>query len=176
MKPLTLFLIIVIISFILSSGCMDTTAPPKKVVTPPVTTTTAVTTAVPLPPSPASVGFAETPGPTQILTPMVTGVPDDMMIPDTTNEAPNLRILKTVEVRPEVGKLTITGIAKNEGKISVPVAEIQIKFFDANNNLITSSKTSTENFDAGGTWGFTVVYPGPDSRKVASYKITITPV
>lgn len=85
-------------------------------------------------------------------------------------------MLKYNEARPEVGRLIITGIAKNDGKTSVPHAEVQIKFYDANNNVITSAKDTTDNFEPGGTWEFTIVYPGPDSRKVYSYKVSIASV
>jgi hypothetical protein len=176
MKPLTLFLILAFISVILSSGCLENTAPQKKVVTIPVTTTIPETILAPVPLLSTSNTIVGTPVPSAVITPGIPATSDDAMVSETEIETPNLRIIKYVEVRPEVGQLTITGIAKNEGKISVPHAEVQIKFFDANNNLITSSKASTDNFDAGETWGFTVVYPGPDSRKVYSYKISVTAV
>jgi len=134
------------------------------------------TTPATLPPSPTSAIATGTPEQAPVITPEVTASPDDVIISETEIETPDLRIIKYNEERPEVGKLTITGIAKNAGKTNVPHAEVQIKFYDANKNLITSSKTSTDNFEAGGTWGFTIVYPGPDSRKVSSYKITVTPV
>ncbi len=171
MKPLTLFLILVVLAVILSSGCL-TDPPQKKVVTMPVTTTTPVTP-VTLPPSASA---TVTPVQTLNIPPVVTVASDDVMVSETVIEAPNLRILKYNEARPEVGKLTITGIAKNEGKTSVPHTEVQIKFYDANNNVIAISKASTDNFDPGSTWEFSIVYPGPDSRKVKSYKITVTPV
>jgi len=171
MKPLTLFLLLVVLAVTLSSGCL-TDPPQKKVVTMPVTTTTPVTP-VTLPSSASATG---TPVQTPIIQPVVTVAFDDVMVSETVIEAPNLRILKYNEARPEVGKLTITGIAKNEGKTSVPHAEVQIKFYDANNNLVVISKASTDNFDPGSTWGFSIVYPGTDSRKVKSYKITVTPV
>ena len=171
MKPLTLFLILAVMAAIFSSGCLTDT-PQKKVVTPPVTTTNPVAQ-VTLPPSVSGTG---TPVQTSAVTPEVRATYEEVIVSETEIEAPNLRIIKYNEERPEVGKLTITGIAKNEGKTSVPHAEVQIKFYDANMNVITSSKASIENFDAGGTWGFTVVYPGPDSRKVKSYKISVTQV
>jgi hypothetical protein len=176
MKPLTLFLILAFISVILSSGCLENAAPQKKVVTTPVTTIVPETILTPVPVLSTPTAIAGTPMPSPAITPGVPVATDNVMVSETEIETPNLRILKYVEVRPEVGQLTITGIAKNDGKTNVPRAEVQIKFFDANKNLITSSKTSTENFDAGGTWGFTVVYPGPDSRKVSSYKISVTSV
>lgn len=176
MKPLTLLLILAFISVVLSSGCLENAAPQKKVVTPPVTTKIPETPGTPVPTSTSPSAITGTPLPTQVITPVFTVASTDVMVTETQVETPTLKIIKSVEVRPEVGKLTIVGIAKNEGKTSVPRAEVQIKFYDANNNLITSSKATTDNFDAGGTWEFTVVYPGTDSRKVYSYKITVTPV
>jgi hypothetical protein len=176
MKPLTLILILALIAVTLSSGCLENAPPPKKVVTPQVTSIIPETTLTPVPVLSTPVVNTGTPVQTPVITPVTTALPDDAFVTKPEIEPPNLRILKTVELRPEVGRLIITGIAKNDGKTSVPRAEVQIKFFDANNNLITSSKTSTENFDAGGTWEFTVVYPGPNSGKVSSFKITITEV
>ncbi|MEI6292181.1 MAG: FxLYD domain-containing protein [Methanomicrobiales archaeon] len=176
MKPFTLLLILAFISVVLSSGCLENAAPQKKVVTPPVTTKNPEIPLTPVPTSTSSSVIMGTPIPAPVITTVFTVASTDVMGTETQFESPSLKILKSVEVRPEVGKLTITGIAKNEGKTSVPRAEVQIKFFDANNNLITSSKATTDNFDAGGTWEFTMEYPGPDSRKVYSYKITVTPV
>ena len=121
-----------------------------------------------------------TPGPTTTtiqITPAVTVTYDDIIIiPEPEIITPNIRVLKYNEARPEVGRLIITGIAKNDGKTSVPHAEVQIKFYDANKNVITSAKDTTDNFEPGGTWEFTIVYPGPDSRKVYSYKVSIASV
>lgn len=171
MKSLTLFLLLAVMAVILSSGCLSD-QPQKKAVTPLVTATTPVTP-VTLPPSAsATATLLQTP----VIPPVVSAPYDDRIVSETVIEAPNLRILKYNEARPEVGKLTITGIAKNEGKTSVPHAEVQIKFYDANNNVIAISKASTDNFDPGSTWGFSIEYPGQDSGKVKSYKVTVTPV
>ena len=171
MKPLTLFLLLAFIVVVLSSGCLTDT-PPKKVVPQPVTTTNPGTPAT-LPPSADITG---TPIPAPIIAPEVTVTAYEVILSEAEIHAPNLRILNYHEERPEVGKLIITGIAKNEGKTLVPHAEVQIKFYDANKNVIASSKASTDNFDPGSTWGFIVVYPGPDSGKVKSYKVSITQV
>ena len=171
MKPLTLFLLLVFIVVIFSSGCLSDT-PQKKLVAPPVTTTNPVAP-ITLPPSASVTG---TPVQAPTFTPAVTATSEEVLVSETEIAAPNLKILKYHEERPEVGKLTITGIAKNEGKTIVPHAEVQIKFYDANKNVIISSKDTTDNFDPSGTWGFTIAYPGPDSRKVKSYQIIITQV
>ena len=171
MKPHSLFLLLAVLAVILSSGCLTDT-PQKKAVTPTVTATNPVIPVM-LPPSGTT---TVTSVQTQVIMPMVTVASEEMMVSETEIETPNLRILKYNEARPEVGKLIITGIAKNEGKTSVSHAEVQIKFYDANNNLIIASKDSIDNFIPGETWGFTVVYPGPDSRKVHSYKVAVTPV
>ncbi|MCX6699290.1 MAG: FxLYD domain-containing protein [Methanomicrobiales archaeon] len=171
MKPLTLFLLLVFIVVIFSSGCLSDT-PQKKLAAPPVTTTNPPIP-ITLPPSASIPG---TPVQSPTLTPAVTVTSEEVLVSETENDAPNLRILKYHEERPEVGKLTITGIAKNDGKTIVPHVEVQIKFYDANKNVIISSKDTTDNFDPGETWGFTIAYPGPDSRKVKSYQVIITQV
>jgi hypothetical protein len=168
MKLLTLFLLLGFMAVMLSSGCITDT-PQKKEVTPPVTTTSPVTQATLLP-SPEVTG---TPVQTPTITPEVTVTYEEVIASETEIDTPNLRIIKYNEERPEVGRLIITGIAKNDGKTTVPHAEVQIKFYDANKNLIVSSKDTTDNFEPGGTWGYSVVFPGPDSRKVYSYKVSI---
>jgi hypothetical protein len=169
MKPFAYLLLLAIVILVFSSGCLSST-PQKKVVTTTVVTTTPV----------ANTPLPSTPGPTTTavqITPAVTVTYDDVIIiPEPEITTPNLRVLKYNEARPEVGRLIITGIAKNDGKTSVPHAEVQIKFYDANNNVITSAKDTTDNFEPGGTWEFTIVYPGPDSRKVYSYKVSIASV
>jgi len=171
MKPLTLILLLGLMVVILTSGCLTNT-PQKKEVPSPVTTIIPVTPAT-LPPSAV---ITNTPAQLPVVTPEVIVIAEDVFIPNAEIAAPNLRILKYHEERPEVGRLIISGIAKNEGKTMVPRAEVQIKFYDANKNVIVSSTDATDNFDPGGTWGFTVVYPGPDSGKVKSYKVSIIQV
>jgi len=171
MKPLPLLLVLAIILVIFASGCLSST-PQKKVALTTVVTTVPLTKAS-LPPSPSPTTIAVQ---TTADTPKVTTTHDDIIVPVMEAAIPNLRVLKYNEARPEVGKLIITGIAKNDGKVNVPHAEVQIKFYDANNNLITSAKDVTDNFEPGGTWGFAIVYPGPDSGKVYSYKVSITSV
>ncbi len=171
MKPITLFVLLTFMIVIFLSGCiMDT--PQKKVMPSPVPTTTP-STPVTIPLSP---GVTGTPVQTPIMTPGVIITNEEMIASETEVDTPNLRILNYHEERPEVGTLIITGIAKNDGKSRVPHAEVQIKFFDANKNLITSSKDTTDNFDPAGTWGFAITYPGPDSRKVKSYQVVITQI
>jgi hypothetical protein len=168
MKPFALLLLLAIVVVVITSGCLSST-PEKKVVPTTVVTTLPVTHTT-LPPSSIP---TTTQVQTIVTTPEITVTYDDVIIPEPTIDTPNLRVIKYNEARPEVGRLIITGIAKNDGKTSVPLAEVQIKFYDANNHLITSAKDTTYNFEAGGTWGFTIEYPGPDSRKVYSYKVSI---
>jgi hypothetical protein len=171
MKPLTLLLLLGFMVAILSSGCITDT-PQKKPVIPPVATTSPEILAT-LQPSPVATG---TPVQVPIITQEARITSEEVIVSEAEVDTPNLRILKINELRPEVGKLTVTGIAKNDGKSTAPHAEVQVKFYDANNNLIISSKDTTDNFEPGGTWGYSVTFPGPDSRKVYSYKVSIAQV
>jgi hypothetical protein len=171
MKPLTLLLLLGFMVVILSSGCISDT-PQKKPVISPVTTTNPEITAT-LQPSPVA---TDTPVQVPVITQEARSTSEEVVVSEAEVDTPNLRILKINEQRPEVGKLTITGIARNDGKTTAPHAEVQVKFYDANNNLIVSSKDTTDNFEPGGTWGYSVTFPGPDSRKVYSYKVSIAQV
>ncbi len=168
MKPLTLLLLLGFMVVILTSGCISD-PPQKKEVTQPVTTT--------IPPTqvtfPPSSFITSAPVQVPVITPEPRSTSEEVLVSETEIDTPNLRVLKYHEERPEVGRLIITGIARNDGKTTVPHAEVQIKFYDANKNLIVSSKDTTDNFEPGGTWGYSVVFPGPDSRKVYSYKVSI---
>lgn len=171
MKPCALILLLAVVVVLLTGGClMDT--PQKKEPSGPVTPASTVSTAMPT--SPAVVATISPQSPVVTMVVLVTTTEE--IVSEAETEGTNLKIIKYHEERPEVGKLIIVGIAKNEGKTVIPRAEVQIKFYDANKNLITSTKTATDNFDAGGTWGFNLVYPGPDSGTVKSYKITIVQV
>lgn len=171
MKPLTLFLLLTLIVIIFSCGCLTDT-PEKRVATPTMTTTNPSAPAT----LPTSATVTSTPAQAPVITPVVIVTYEEVILSETEIAAPNLRIMKYNEERPEVGKLTIVGIAKNEGKTTVPRAEVQIKFYDANKNLVISAKDTTENFDPSETWNFKIAYPGPDSRKVKSYQVVITQV
>jgi hypothetical protein len=171
MKPLTLLLLLGFMVVILSSGCISDT-PQKKIVIPPVTTTSPEIP-VTLMPSPV---ITNTPVQVPVITQEARITSEEVIVSEVAVDTPNLRILKINEQRPEVGKLTVTGIARNDGKTTAPHAEVLVKFYDANNNLIVSSKDTTDNFEPGGTWGYSVSFPGPDSRKVYSYKVSIAQV
>jgi hypothetical protein len=174
MKPLTLLLLLGFMVVILSSGCISDT-PQKKPVISPVTTNNPEIPEIPatLQPSPAA---TDTPVQVPVITQEARITSEEVIVSEAEVDTPNLRILKINEQRPEVGKLTISGIAKNDGKTTATHAEVQVKFYDANNNLIVSSKDITDNFEPGGTWGYSVSFPGPDSRKVYSYKVSIAQI
>ena len=174
MKPAALLLVLCTVAVLLASGCLDNT-PIKKESVPVTTPATSVPVVTP----------AVIPR-----TPMVTYLPPDTLVTTTPDTAPviltyevptepdqvSLRVLKYHEERPVVGELIIVGTAKNDGKIFVPKADVQIKFYDADRKLIGSAKDTVENFDPGESWTFSIAYPGDDSAKVKSYKVSIIEV
>ena len=71
----------------------------------------------------------------------------------------------------EYGNLYVVGQAKNTGSKSLSYAEIRVKFYDADGNLLGSSFDNINDLGAGETWRFKVIYMGMDTEKVSSYKI-----
>ena len=84
-----------------------------------------------------------------------------------------LQILSHEKDYGEYGFLTVTGIAKNTRNRELSYAQVDVKFYDNDGNVIGNSLDNINNLGAGETWKFKVMYLGTDSYNVGSYNISV---
>ncbi|OBZ36076.1 FxLYD domain-containing protein [Methanohalophilus sp. DAL1] len=86
------------------------------------------------------------------------------------NEQPDLEILDHQLQTGEYGTTSVVGTAKANKDLSY--AEVRVKFYDANGNLIGSSLDNINDIGAGESWSFDV--PNIEFDKdVSDYKIAV---
>ena len=71
------------------------------------------------------------------------------------------------------GNLMVKGIAKNVSSSNLSYAEVKVKFYDAQGNLISTWLDNINDLGAGETWSFEVMYLGMDTENVKSYQIGV---
>jgi len=89
------------------------------------------------------------------------------------SNTPPLEILSHNMDYNEYGNLIITGIAKNTKNRELSYAQIDVKFYDNEGNVISNSLDNINNLGAGETWKFEVMYLGLDTYNVGSYDISV---
>jgi hypothetical protein len=72
------------------------------------------------------------------------------------------------------GNVTLAVTIKNTGRVNAELAEVKVNFFDAQKNLIDSSKDSVINLKPDETWDFIIPCTGDNCGKIASYEIETT--
>lgn len=63
----------------------------------------------------------------------------------------------------------VTGIAINDGNVNLSYAEVNVKFYDINNNVLDSGLDNILNLGVGETWYFSEIYwddPEPDYYEI----------
>ena len=68
----------------------------------------------------------------------------------------------------------VTGIAKNADNVPVTECNINVRYFDADKNLIGVSSAYKQYLEPGEVWSFTVQLTAPDAWKARSYDISST--
>jgi len=96
---------------------------------------------------------------------------NDIQLP--TNK-PRLEILDYKPTVNKYGNLYIIGHAKNVGETTIDYAEISVKFYDKDGNVVATFFDNTNNLAPGETWRFKVLYPGEEFPN--SYKIQVSNV
>jgi len=66
---------------------------------------------------------------------------------------------------------TVTGQAKNTGDARLSYASVDVKFYDANGNLLSTSFDGISDLDPNETWNFEVMHM--DETEIASYTIAV---
>ena len=68
----------------------------------------------------------------------------------------------------------VTGIAKNVDSVPVTECNINVRYFDADKNVIGVSSAYKQFLEPGEVWSFTVQLTAPDAWKARSYDISST--
>jgi hypothetical protein len=84
-----------------------------------------------------------------------------------------LTVIKKELTTDSAGKKTLAITIKNTGRSKAELAEVKVSFYDAQKNLIDSSRDSVMNLGSGETWDFTFNCAG-DNSKIAGYDIATT--
>ncbi len=90
-----------------------------------------------------------------------------------TEKGEPLTILSHNDEYNEYGNLIITGLAKNTGNKDLSYAQIDVKFYDEDGNVISNSFDNVNDLKKGETWKFEVMYIGLDIDNVDGYKISV---
>lgn len=74
----------------------------------------------------------------------------------------------------ESAPLIVEGRARNTSDSEVPYAEITVRFYDGQGQLLDTSSNDIRNLAPGGTWRFNVPYTGSNVGEVAGYDIGVS--
>jgi hypothetical protein len=93
-----------------------------------------------------------------------------------TGSAPRaeLTVLKHELTRDQSGKAVILVTVKNTSNVKAELAEVKVRFYDAQKNLIDSSRDSVMNLGPDETWDFTIACQSDRGNEVKSYEIETT--
>jgi len=91
----------------------------------------------------------------------------------TTKTTEKIEIIDHKMEYGEYGNLMVTGTAKNVGNSQLSYAEIRVKFYDKDNNLLETFMDNVNDLDAGQTWKFKVLYPSMNVENVDHYDIGV---
>jgi hypothetical protein len=86
---------------------------------------------------------------------------------------PELSVIKKALTADSSGQKTLAVTVKNTGRTNAELAEVKVSFYDAQNNLLDSSRNSVMNLGIGETWDFIFTCAG-DNSKIASYDVAVT--
>lgn len=91
----------------------------------------------------------------------------------------DVEILEHELVRQDEGtmaeQVSVEGRAENTSDQSFSYAEVRARFYNENGDLLESFIDNINDFAAGQTWAFEIVYPGigEDAQEVADYDIAV---
>ena len=85
-----------------------------------------------------------------------------------------LAILKKELTKDQAGNTVVLVTIKNVGSVNAELAEVRVTFYDAQKNIIDSSRDSILNLKAGETWEFTLSCSGERCSQIKSYDVEVT--
>ena len=84
-----------------------------------------------------------------------------------------ISVVKKELTKDSAGQTVLIVTVKNSGRVEADFAEVSVKFYDSQKNLIDSNRDSVLSLHPGETWEFTIPC-NSDISRVASYEITTT--
>ena len=85
-----------------------------------------------------------------------------------------LAILKKELTEDQAGNAVVLVTIKNVGSVNAELAEVRVTFYDAQKNIIDSSRDSILNLKPDETWDFTLSCSGERCSQIKSYDIEVT--
>ncbi len=85
-----------------------------------------------------------------------------------------ISILKKELTKDQAGNAVALVTIKNVGSVTAELAEVRVKFYDAQKNLIDSSRDSILNLKPDATWEFSLTCSGERCNQIKSYDIEVT--
>lgn len=94
--------------------------------------------------------------------------------PSPAPAAEKLQILShSMSIDQVFGRPVVQGIAKNVSSTNLSYARVNVKFYDAEGNLLVTSLDNILDLAPDETWSFEVRYSGSNPENVKSYKIGV---
>lgn len=84
-----------------------------------------------------------------------------------------LVVLNVNSTKGEFGNLEIIGTAQNIAGYNLDYAEIDVKFYDKDGAVLSTSLANINNLGPGEKWKFSAMYLGIDSYRVGNYTVSI---
>ena len=85
-----------------------------------------------------------------------------------------LAVIKKELITDQSGRAALAVTVKNTGRVKAELAEVKVSFYDAQKNLIDSSRDSVLNLGPDETWDFTIPCAGERCGEIKSYDIETT--
>jgi hypothetical protein len=85
-----------------------------------------------------------------------------------------LAILKKELTKNEAGNTVVLVTIKNIGSVNAELAEVRVTFYDAQRDIIDSSRDSILNLKPDKTWEFTLSCSGERCSQIKSYDVETT--
>lgn len=85
-----------------------------------------------------------------------------------------MTVLKHELTKDQAGKAVVLVTVKNTSNVKAELAEVKVRFYDAQKNLIDSARDSVMNLGPYETWDFTIACQSDRGNEVKSYEIETT--
>jgi hypothetical protein len=85
-----------------------------------------------------------------------------------------LSVINEVLIKDEAGGVALKVTVKNTGPVKAELAEVKVSFYDAQKELIDSTRDSVLNLGPNETWEFTIPCMGERCGEIMSYEIQTT--
>ena len=85
-----------------------------------------------------------------------------------------LTVLKKELIKDQAGNVTVLVTVKNISNVNAELAEVKVRFYDSQKNLIDGATDSVLNLKPDETWDFTFPCAGERCDEIRSYDVEVT--